>query len=73
MRVISRDVFYRGSRSTRNRNEEPFVSAASSGGSENVSAKWLKLDLRHDPHDCVSLYNYNVEDYDTLLILPMFI
>lgn len=44
-RVIPRGVFYRGSRSARKRNEEPFVSAASSGGSANVRAKWLKPDL----------------------------
>jgi len=44
-RVIPRGVFYRGSRSACKRNEEPFVSAASSSGSVNVRAKWLKPDL----------------------------
>lgn len=32
-------VFYRGGRSERKRNEEPFVRAASSGGSANARAK----------------------------------
>lgn len=42
-RVIPHGIFYRGSRLARN--EEPFVNAASSGGSANVRAKWLKPDL----------------------------
>lgn len=47
----TRGAFYRSGRSARKRNEEPFVHAASSGGSANVRSGW---DLIYDTirNDC---------------------